>query len=675
MNFVSPVSSVLLFLCLATVVSGQSVARQWDEECLSAIRSDFPAPTVHARNLFHFSAAMADAWSAYTPESVGVFHNEVATAANIESARDEAVTYAAYRVLKSRYAISVNATAVLASFDRRMDSLGFPTNVTTTEGTSPAAVGNRAAAAVLAAAANDGSNEENNYADNTGYEPINNPMIFAEPGTGALGYPNRWQPLAFEFAQTQNGQVAGNIQIFIGAHWGSVTPFALAGSHVDGLYSEVDPGAPPFLDGVGDEEYRQGALDVIRFSATLDPSSDATIDISPGAHGNSTLGTNDGTGYALNPITGAPYAPNVVNLADYGRVLAEFWADGPHSETPPGHWNVLANQVADTPGFAKRIRGSGDVVDDLEWDVKMYLALNSALHDSAVAAWGVKAHYDYVRPITAIRFMGKLGQSTDRGKASFHYLGLPLEDDLVELVTPRTTREGDRHPGLEVGKIVIRAWQGEPDDTDNEVGGVGWIYADSWRPYQRRTFVTPAFAGYVSGHSTFSRAAAEVLATFTGSPYFPGGLGTHTEPAGSLEFEAGPSSDITLQWATYYDAADQAGISRLYGGIHVAADDGPGRIMGSEIGKTAVAKALAYTEGDILHDFECTFAKNEDGMMEISWPSISGYHYKVQSSEDLSVFEDVTTSQSYPTGVATEELPAATQADAPKFYRVYRELP
>ena len=109
--------------------------------------------------------------------------------------------------------------------------------------------------------------------------------------------------------------------------------------------------------------------------------------------------------------------------------------------------------------------------------------------------------------------------------------------------------------------------------------------------------MTPAFAGYVSGHSTFSRAAAEVLTGFTGSEYFPGGLGEWTIPAGSLEFEAGPATDITLQWAAYADAADQAGLSRLYGGIHVRADDLAGRIMGADIGAAAWTKAATYFSG------------------------------------------------------------------------------
>ena len=112
--------------------------------------------------------------------------------------------------------------------------------------------------------------------------------------------------------------------------------------------------------------------------------------------------------------------------------------------------------------------------------------------------------------------------------------------------------------------------------------GIKWIHAEDWLPYQRATFVTPAFAGYVSGHSGFSRAAAEVLTLMTGSPYFPGALGTFTAPADTfLAFEHGPSVNVVLQWATYYDAADEAGISRRYGGIHVPADDGPGRISGA----------------------------------------------------------------------------------------------
>ena len=54
---------------------------------------------------------------------------------------------------------------------------------------------------------------------------------------------------------------------------------------------------------------------------------------------------------------------------------------------------------------------------------------------------------------------------------------------------------------------------------------------------------------------------------------------------------------MTLQWATYYDAADEAGISRLWGGIHVPVDDFSGRVMGSSIGVEAYSLANLYFQG------------------------------------------------------------------------------
>ena len=149
---------------------------------------------------------------------------------------------------------------------------------------------------------------------------------------------------------------------------------------------------------------------------------------------------------------------------------------------------------------------------------------------------------------------------------------------------------------LHIGEIAIRAWRGNPKDP-SETSGVGWILGERWVPYQKATFVTPAFPGFVSGHSTFSRAAAEVLAAETGSPYFPGGMFEQTFSPGYLKFERGPSAPLTLQWATYFDAADQAGISRLYGGIHIAVDDFTGRRLGSKIGKQAWTRAERYFAG------------------------------------------------------------------------------
>ncbi len=520
------VSIVIFMSAESAVLAGLSVARQWNEECLGAIRRDFPAPMVHARNLFHVSAAMYDAWAAYDPVAVGVFHNEKAEAADVAAARAEAISYAAYRVLRERYAISVGAAVTLDALDARMAALGYPIGETTTTGTSPAAVGNRCAAAVLTRAAADGSNEQELYLDNTGYQPVNEPLILAQSGTGPLADPNRWQPLAFEQALTQNGLIASNIQTFVGSHWGYVKPFALDGEFSGGVYAKFDPQDPHYLGGVGDEMFKADAVEVIRLSSLLDP------------------------------------------------------------------------------------------------------ALQS-----------------------------------------YHPDGLPLIPGLIELVTPETTAPGQRHEGIFIRTIAIRSWLGEPA-SPTEAGGVGWIRADKWEPYQQSTFVTPAFAGYVSGHSTFSRAAAEVLTAFTGSPYFPGGMGTHTVAPGALEFEFGPSSTVQLQWATYYDAADQAGISRIYGGIHFAVDDGPGRIIGSKAGKTALREAMSYMDGSVLQDFSVDLSLEETARV-ISWRAIPGYQYKAQWSETLDGdFQDLTNFKAYPgdEGREVDETAPATS----RFYRVVR---
>ncbi len=121
---------------------------------------------------------------------------------------------------------------------------------------------------------------------------------------------------------------------------------------------------------------------------------------------------------------------------------------------------------------------------------------------------------------------------------------------------------------------------------------MGWILAENWWPYQRPSFVTPPFAGYVSGHSTFSRAAAEVMTFITGDPYFPGGMSSFIADENEfLEFEEGPSTDVVLEWATYRDASDQCSLSRIWGGIHPPVDDINGRLIGLDIGVDVSVKA------------------------------------------------------------------------------------
>jgi hypothetical protein len=573
-----------------------SIARRWNEALLGAIRRDLPAPTIHARNLFHVSAAMWDAWAAFDPAATGVFVDERHTALDMAAARNEAISYAAYRILEHRYLEAVGAPDSVPAFDALMRALCYPIEVTTTEGRTPAALGNRIAATIIGAGLTDGSNELGGY--EADYEPVNDPLPVAASGA-TMTDPNRWQPLEIANMMAQNNILLElDFQEFIDPHWGHVAGFALPDGGPHGL--PIDPGDPPYLgDPDSDQEFKDSAVEVIRYSSLLDPAAGIMIDISPGSIGANPLGTNEGSGRADNPITGDPYAPNIVNQADFGRAVAEYWADGPNSETPPGHWNTLANQVSDTMAPNLQIGGDGVYVDRLEWDVKLYLALNGANHDAAVAAWGAKGYYDYSRPISMIRHLGGNGQSSDPDGPSYHPDGLPLVPGLIEVITEESTAPGGRHEALAgyEGEVAVYAWAGQVDDPEHDVSGVTWIRAVDWVPYQLPTFVTPSFAAYVSGHSTFSRASAEVLAAFTGSPFFPGGLGEWTIRAGSFEFEAGPDTDIVLQWAMYADASDQAGISRLYGGIHVRADDLPGRVMGAEIGRAAWAEARRYFEG------------------------------------------------------------------------------
>ena len=627
-------AALAILTAAPALAQGHSVARMWNEVTLDGIRRDLARPTVHARNLFHTAMAMYDAWALYddtaAPYLVGrplggiPCDVEALPVADVEAARREAISYAAFRLLEWRFLNSPGAVYTLPAFEALMDELGYDRGVVTTEGGSPAAVGNAVAACVRAYGLEDGANEALGYGIQ-GYAAANPPLRPDRPGNPDIVDMNRWQPLQFELFVDQSGnEFPGGAPPFVGPEWGAVRPFALDPAdrtvHERGGQDYVlyaDPGAPPQWradGGGGTDAYQWGFALVARWSGHLDPADGVLWDISPAALGNlealpdaeaetrafyEAAGEGvHGAGWDLNPATGQPYAPNVVPRGDYTRVLAEFWADGPDSETPPGHWFTILNGVNDDPRLEKRWRGEGPVLADLEWDVKTYLALGGAVHDAAVTAWGLKGWYDYVRPISAVRALAALGQSTEPGAADYHPGGLPLVAGEIERIEAGDPLAGDA--GEHVGEVKLRAWRG-PDEIEDpavDEAGVGWVRAAEWWPYQRPTFVTPPFAGFVSGHSTFSRAAAEVLTAATGSPFFPGGMGEFVAPKDSfLVFEEGPSVDVVLQWATYRDAADQCSLSRIWGGIHPPADDLPGRRIGAVIGLEAVAHAERFFAG------------------------------------------------------------------------------
>lgn len=223
-------------------------------------------------------------------------------------------------------------------------------------------------------------------------------------------------------------------------------------------------------------------------------------------------------------------------LTDRQKMIAEYWLDGPNSEQPPGHWALFAQWVS---------ARDHHTLDD---DVKMFFALSNAMLDASIAAWDMKRAYDSVRPVTAI-------------------------------------------PLLFAGK-KIRAWGG-PGKATVEMDGSQWV------PYQPTSFPTPPFPDYVSGHSAYSAAAASILTAWTGSDRFGYSV---TLPKGSSQIEPGvtPSRPVTLTWATFTAAADEAGMSRRYGGIHFKRADLAGRQLGRLVASKAWVRAQTSFRGTVL---------------------------------------------------------------------------
>ncbi len=216
------------------------------------------------------------------------------------------------------------------------------------------------------------------------------------------------------------------------------------------------------------------------------------------------------------------------SLSDEQKMIAEYWTDGPGTTSPPGHWDLFAQFVS---------ARDGHTLDD---DVKMFFALTNAIFDAGIAAWDAKRTFDSVRPVTAISF---LFQNQE-----------------------------------------IRSWGG-PFMGTITMSGTRWI------PYQPSTLPTPSFPEFVSGHSIFSAAGAEILRLFTCSDTFGDSV---TFSPGSSNIEPGltPAAPVTLTWNTFADAANQAGMSRRYGGIHFERGDLGGRFAGKLVAQQTWAKVL-----------------------------------------------------------------------------------
>ncbi len=468
--------------------SADSVVLQWNAAALQAVRESRLGPPMVARALAIVHTCAYDAWAAYDRTAVGTQLGGSLRRPPRErtlSNKNAAITFAAYRA-----AVDLFPGSKATAFDPLMQRLGYDPTDASIDTSTAVGIGNAAAAAVLAYRHRDGSNQLGDetggragvaYSDYTGYAPVNAPMDPVLPFDPSLVRdPNAWQPLTFVDA-TGTKVTPG----FIAPHWGLVEPFALgSGSQ---LRSPVGPARH------GSAQYTAQAEAVVALSA---------------------------------------------GLTDEQKTIAEYWADGPRSELPPGHWNVFAQSVSRRDHHGANEHG-------VDLDVKLFFALTNAIFDAGICCWDNKRAFDSQRPITAIRHLFN-GRS-------------------------------------------IRAWAGPLQGTQTIDGG-------AWRPYQPSTFPTPPFAEFSSGHSTFSAAGAEILRLFTGKDRFGA---TVVVPAGSSKVEPGavPARDVTLTWPTFSDAADQAGLSRRYGGIHFEQGDLEERAAGRTVARIAWGRAQSLFRG------------------------------------------------------------------------------
>ena len=218
-------------------------------------------------------------------------------------------------------------------------------------------------------------------------------------------------------------------------------------------------------------------------------------------------------------------------LSDEQKVISCYWNERPHSELPPGQWLMFALEMA------KRQKMSQQKV------LQLCFALSNALLDASIAVWDAKLFYESARPITVMRHVFR-----DQTIMSF----------------------GEKGPE----------------------GGLQAQLGQLWRPYQANYFPTPATPEYVSEQSAFAAAGAEVLKLFTGSDRFEM---SHVQDKNSLSLDStAPTQNITLYWPTFTAAAEQAGMSGIYGGIHFMAGNLEGLQLGRQVAQQAYQKAKSY---------------------------------------------------------------------------------
>jgi hypothetical protein len=444
----------------------QPLSIQWNQLTLDAIKYTKTSPPLAARALAMVHTAMYDAWTVYNDCAIST-----STALYVKAPTDQcnknnvrkAFSYAAYRVLMDVFWLVLPAENK-NMFRDFMCELEYNPDDTSLNITTPTGIGNLAAKLIIECRNGDGSNS---------LGTLVMPAWSDYTGYQPVNTPdkindiNKWQPQKKEISP-------GNfkIQSCLLPHWGLVKPFALHFSW------QFRPDAP-YND--CDKEFKQQAQEVLDISACL---------------------------------------------TDEHKAIAAYWADGPGTYTPPGHWceiaqYVLRNEKRNTPC------------------IKLFFALSNAMLDASIACWECKHYYNSARPVSVIKYL--------------------FENDDVQ------------------------AWAGP-------CKGTRTIKGKQWQPY----IDTPAFPEHVSGHSTFSRAAAIVLKNFTGKDEF-GACYVFKKGSSVIEPDCNvPCVDITLDWPTFSIAADQAGMSRLYGGIHFKRGNELGQKLGNFIGTQSWEKALFF---------------------------------------------------------------------------------
>ncbi|EAW36563.1 hypothetical protein L8106_28336 [Lyngbya sp. PCC 8106] len=485
-----------------------TISVMWDQAAQQAVTETKVGPTVGSRAYSMVHTAMFDAWAAYDQVAVATQLGDQLQrpeAENTDAHKIEAMSYSAYRVLTDLFPDQVEI------FDGLMADLGFDPNNTTTDTTTAAGIGNVSANALLEFRHQDGSNQLNDYANTTDYQPVNTPEQLVDIES--------WTP---EHIPVDNPDAP--LQEYLTPQWGDVTPFGLDSG------DQLRPEAPePFL-------LVEGEVDLEARTITL--ADGAVVDIN-----------RDIVGTIINPEFIAQ-AEQVVetsaNLTDEQKLIAEFWEDGGGTSFPPGTWMT----------FGQYTSAQND--HSLDQDAKLFFGLGNAVFDAGVATWEAKTHYEYTRPVRLVRELGDLG----------------LIGEFNE----------------ELGGYAVEAWAGPGEGTQT-------ILASDFTTYQTPgSHVSPPFAEYVSGHSTFSASAATILELVTGSDNF--GASVTFEP-GQSRFEPNltPQQEVTLAWDTFSEAADEAGLSRLFGGIHFEDGDLNGRTLGQDVATEVFEQAQFYIEG------------------------------------------------------------------------------